>query len=297
MVVPPDAVLPPTDAEIKRTLLETDQQPIEEAAPEPQSEYSPTDEPKIRVIKPQSLPIEEAEPDAVQAAIQQAKVAPPAGLTIINRSKGTPALTRISQQCAGELSGSISGQVWCYGYAIHEGVCLYLNLGGPRMAVEAIRAKLSKGDIVSVTPWDAPAVELTAGEGNTGMYTAFMQNISEAKFTSLILLHDWVINPNYGGKSTTFIFRIAAEQAAAQLKHHITELVKVPVFDDWIEYLYQAGQAAMLVRKTRVGGELDLLTLDLDVDAWTRLITGGLAQGVIGLPSQQFEATLKQGAL
>lgn len=297
MVVPPGAALPPTDAEIKRALLETDQQLIEEDAPEPQSEDSPADEPKIRVLKPQSLPIEGAEPDAVQTAIQQAKVAAPSGLPIMNSSKGSKLLVRISQQCVGELSGSISGQVWCYGYAIHEGVCIYLNLGGPRMAVEAIRAKLSKGDIVSVTPWDAPAVELTAGEGNTGMYTAFMQNISEAKFTSLILLHDWVVNPNYGGKSTTFIFRIAVEQAAAQLKHHITELVKVPVFDDWTGYLYQAGQAAMLVRKTRAGGELDLLTLDLDVDAWTRLITGGLEQGVIELPRQQIAATLKQGAL
>ena len=39
------------------------------------------------------------------------------------------------------------------------------------MAVEAIRAKLIKGEIANCVPWDAPAVELTAGEGNTGMYT------------------------------------------------------------------------------------------------------------------------------
>ncbi len=297
-VVPPGVALPPTDANIKRTLLEKGQQPVEEAAPELQSDDAGADEPKIRVLKPQSLAIEGAEPDAVQLAIQQAKAAPHSNSPpVMSASNGSKSLVHISQQCVGELSGSISGQVWCYGYAIHEGVCIYLNLGGPRMAVEAIRAKLSKGDIVSVTPWDAPAVELTAGEDNTGMYTAFMQNISEAKFTSLILLHDWVVNPNYGGKSTTFIFRIAAEQAAAQLKHHITELVKVPVFDDWTEYLYQAGQAAMLVRRTRAGGELDLLTLDLDVDAWTRLITGGLEQKVIELPDQQIAATLKQGAL
>jgi len=34
----------------------------------------------------------------------------------------------------------------------------------------------------------------------------------------------------------------------------------------------------MLVRKT-------CGAVDLDVDAWTRLITGGLAQGVIRLPT------------
>ncbi|MDX1993675.1 MAG: hypothetical protein SF029_14905, partial [bacterium] len=63
----------------------------------------------------------------------------------------------------------------------------------------------------------------------------------------------------------------------------------------WTAYLYQAGQAAMLVRKTRAGGEIDLLTLNLDVDAWTRLITGGLEQGMIALPDQQLEAAVKEG--
>ncbi|MDX2139462.1 MAG: hypothetical protein SF123_15365, partial [Chloroflexota bacterium] len=267
-VVPPGATLPPTDADIKHTLIETHQQPERKA--EPQPDNTAADEPKIRIIKPQSLPAEGAEPDAVQTAIQQMTVTLPSNmLQVIATSSNSKSLTRISQRCVGELSGSISGQVWCFGYALHEGMCVYLNFGGPRMATEAIRAKLSKGDIVSVTPWDAPAVELTAGEGNSGMYTAFMQHISEAKFTSLILLHDWVVNPNYGGKAVTFIFRVSETQAAAQLKHHITELVKVPVFDEWTAYLYQAGQAAMLVRKTRAGGEIDLLTLNLDVDAWT----------------------------
>ncbi len=52
----------------------------------------------------------------------------------------------------GELTGSITGQVFSYGYAIHDGICVYLNFARPRMAVEAIRAKLSKGDTVTVVP-------------------------------------------------------------------------------------------------------------------------------------------------
>jgi hypothetical protein len=40
----------------------------------------------------------------------------------------------------------------------------------------------------------------------------------------------------------------------------------------------------MLVRKTRAGGGIDLLTVTLDVDAWTWLITGGVEQPVIVLP-------------
>ena len=153
------------------------------------------------------------------------------------------------------------------------------------MAVEAIRARLAKGDIVNCVPWDAPAVELTAGEGNTGKYSDFMQNIPEAKFTSLILLHELVTQPNYGGKSTTCLFHVSDEQAMAQLRCHVTKLVKVPVFADWTGYLWQAGQAAMLVRKTRCQGGLDALAVDLDGDAWTRLITGGLSTGIITLPT------------
>lgn len=152
------------------------------------------------------------------------------------------------------------------------------------MAVEAIRAKFSKGEIVTLVPWDAPSVELTAGEGNTGMYYDFMQHIPEAKFTSLILCHELLINPSYCGNSTTFIFRVDETQAAAQLKHHVTELVKVPVFDEWSHYLYTAGQTAKLVCPTQAGGGVDLLTIDLDVDTWTRLIMSGLEQHLIRLP-------------
>jgi hypothetical protein len=123
-------------------------------------------------------------------------------------------------------------------------------------------------------------LELTTGEGETGKLDAFVQNISEARYTSMILVHEMMTEPNYGGKSTTFIFRTSHEQAIAQLKQHITALVNIPIFEAWSEYLWLAGQAALLVRKTRAGGGIDLWTVELDVDAWTRLITGGLEMGV-----------------
>jgi hypothetical protein len=288
-VVPPGAELPPTDADIKRSLIVTGQQP--EAFPTTvEAIHSDNTEAtnvaaSIRVLKPQSQPPDGAEPDAVQTAIQQVKAAPMTRTAHVQASNGKKSLIPISHQPVGELTGSISGNVWCYGYAIHEGIAIYVNLGGPRMAVEAIRARLAKGEIVNCVPWDAPAVELTAGEGNSGMYTAFLQNIPEAKFTSLILLHEQVMQPNYGGKATTFILRVSDDQATIQLKQHVTELVKVPVFDAWADYLYYAGQTAMLVRKTRSAGGLDVLVVDLDVDAWTRLLTGGLEQNIITLPA------------
>jgi hypothetical protein len=295
-IVPPGAVLPPTDAEVKRALVEGGHQPeavvtdvdmppvsdAEATVTEAEDEEEPKiDEPSVRIIKPV---LSDDDTDPITTAVRQTRpetMHVPGSPPAVN---GRRNLVRIPQTPCGELTGSITGSVWCYGYAVHEGVCVYLNMGGPRMAVEAIRAKLAKGDIVSCTPWDAPSIELTAGEGNTGMYTAFTQNIPEAKFTSLILLHEMVTQPNYGGKSTTYIFHISDEQAMAQLHQHVTKLVKVPVFSDWTGYLWQAGQIAMLVRPTRTGGDVKLWTVDLDVDAWTRLITGGLSQGVIRLP-------------
>ena len=277
-VVPPGVVPLPTDAEIKQALVDSGHPP-EAIKPDVTSEEAEI--PKIRIIKPMS---DDAEPDAIITAIRQTKAEALPVLQHSSSSNGKRNLVRIPQTPCGELTGSITGNVWAYGYAVHEGVCIYLNMGGPRMAVEAIRAKLAKGDQVTCGPWDAPGVELTAGEGNTGMYTAFTQNIPEAKFTSLILLHEMVTQPNYGGKSTTFILHVSDEQAMAQLRHHVTKLVKVPVFLDWTGYLWQAGQSAMLVRKTRSAGGLDVLAVDLDVDSWTRLMTGGLSQGIIRLP-------------
>jgi hypothetical protein len=289
-IVPPGAAPPHTAADLKRALVDSGHQPEaladesmsaeSETAPEPDTPEEPQ---TIRVFKPQPLPVDGTPLDEVQTAIVQAKTQP----TLVLRPAAVSqkrTLAAVGQSYVGELTGSITGNVYCFGYAIHEGICVFVNMGGPRMAVEAIRAKLSKGDIVNCTPWDAPAVELTAGEGNTGMYHDYMQNIPEAKFTSLILCHDLLVNPNYGGKSTTFILRTDEAQAAAKLKHHITELVKVPVFDGWTGYLYHAGQSAMLVRPTRSAGDIDLLSVDLDIDAWTRLITGGIEQGVITLP-------------
>jgi hypothetical protein len=290
--------LAPTDAHATlsdnapATLDPTAKNPLADASrsiqPESLSKLdTPEETPAIRIFKPQLLPRDGKPLDEVRTAIVQAKTQPIPVLQPVAVASSKRPLATIRQAYVGELTGSITGNVYCYGYALYEGVCVFVNMGGPRMAVEAIRAKFSKSEIVNCVPWDAPAIELTAGEGNTGTYTAYMQHLPEAKFTSLILCHDLLVNPNYGGKSTTFIFRTDDAQAAAKLKHHVTELVKVPVFDEWASYLYRTGQMAMLVRQTRSAGDIDLLSVDLDMDAWTRLITGGIEQGVITLPTNQ----------
>ena len=147
----------------------------------------------VRVVKPT---VSASDDDLVSRAVRGTRMPS----TPVSRSTPNPQRWRIPQSACGELTGSISGSVWCYGWAVHAGVCVFVNMGGPRMAVEAIRAKLSKGDIVNCVPWDGPSVELTAGEGETGMYTAYLQTIPEAKFASLILCHEWLTLPNYNGK-------------------------------------------------------------------------------------------------
>ncbi len=99
------------------------------------------------------------------------------------------------------------------------------------------------------------------------------------------MIHDLLTKPNYNGDSTTFIFHISDEQAMVQLLHHITKLVKVPVFPEWTSYLWYAGQTAMLLRPTRTSDDIKLYTVILDCDAWTRLITGALAKGITSLPT------------
>jgi hypothetical protein len=246
-----------------------------DAAP---AETMPDKATAIRIIKPQDSTTSEA----IQQAVRQAKSLPDVISPAIADRK---TLTRIGQEYVGELTGDISGNVHCYGYAIHNGIAVYLNLGGPHTAVEAIRAKLGKGQSVNLVPWDGPAIELTAGEGQTGKYKDFMQKIPEAKFTSLILAHELLVAPNYGGKSTTFIVRTSEAQIVAKLKHHVTELVNIPVFEEWASYLWHAGQKANLVQRTLSAGEIDLWTVSLDIDDWTRLITCGLEQAVIRLPN------------
>ena len=158
--------------------------------------------------------------------------------------------------------------------------------------MEAIRAKLSKGQPVNLHPPDAPSIELAPdndadGNPNTGRYNAFVQNIPEARYMSMILLHEWMIEPNYNGQSVTFIFDTDETITRAKLRHHIRQLVKCAVFDEWTDYLWTAGQAAMLVRKIHSGGGGTLHSIELDETSWSRLIAGGLSQQIIQLPETE----------
>lgn len=206
----------------------------------------------------------------------------------VNRSspKARNKLESIPQEYVGRLTGSVDADVHCYGFALDEGICIYLNMAGPRSGTEAIRAKLGKGDIVNLSPWEGPSIELTAGEGNTGKYEAHLNYLKEVRFASCILLHETVTRPNYNGNAHSYILQISEEQAKAQLYTHIQQLLNIAVFQEWTDYLWKAGQAAMLLRLCRGGGGLKVLSLHLDRTAWTRLLTGALEAQILSLPEK-----------
>ncbi|MEO1666737.1 MAG: hypothetical protein AAFU54_19015 [Chloroflexota bacterium] len=237
--------------------------------------------PAIRIIKPTNL--NHADPDDDLAkAIRNSRNLPTTTHTSSTSAPRTA--TALPMASVGELTGSVTANVHCYGYALDGDQLVFLNMGGPRSGIEAIRAKLSKGDIVNLMRWDAPSIELTAGEGNTGVYRAYINNMSEARFVHCMLVHERFIEPNYSGKSTTYIIQVDEAQAKGQLLHHVRETVRLPVFAHWIDYLWTAGKTAKLIRDTRTGGGLVIKTIDLDVDAWGRLIQYGIAEKVIAIP-------------
>lgn len=240
--------------------------------------------PAVRLIQAAKLKQDATTDDAVTSAIRHATKMPSTAKTVTTPAVQTRHVRRIAQACVGELTGSVIANVFCYGYATHAGTLIYLNMGGPRSGVEAIRAKLAKGQAINLIPDDGPSVELTPGEGITGMYTAYINNMSEARFVSMILAHEHWVDPDYGGKATTYIMHLDDAQAKGQLLHHIRELVSVPVFPQWIDYLWQAGQTAMLLRNCKVDGGITLKSLDLDATAWKRIITGGVANDIIHIP-------------
>jgi hypothetical protein len=159
-------------------------------------------------------------------------------------------------------------------------------MGGARTGVEAIRAKLGKGYVVSCIPDEAEAIELTAGEGQTGKYTPYFALMPEVKLTHLILVHESVLQPNYSGEGIApyaFIIEATPEQAQAQLWQHVRELVKITVFVQWTPYLWEAGIQANLIQRTRSAGGITIWAIQMNRVAWTQVITAGLASQVIGL--------------
>ncbi|MEO8391611.1 MAG: hypothetical protein ABI700_01335 [Chloroflexota bacterium] len=259
-----------------------------QAAPAlPQETVEPEKPPSMTILTAAALLTGSSNPVLLKAAIDSAARAP--AQTVLTDKIGQAnkhSAQAIPQDYLGELTGSVAGDVHCYGYALDNGICIWVNLGGPRMAVEAIRAKLSRGDLVNLTPWDGPAVELTAGEGHSSQYTDCFANMSEHKFCNLILIHKALTEPLYDGKFTTYVLAAHDTTAINKVYEHLQQLVNIPVFPEWRHLLWQAGHTALLIRRIQAAGGLQAFSLNLDTDEWTRLIAGCVQEGTLTFPPQ-----------
>jgi hypothetical protein len=89
--------------------------------------------------------------------------------------------------------------------------------------------------------------------------------------------------PYWAANSTTRWPALTFPRISALISFDTRFAIGRPLFQHYLRLLsYFMGY-----RSSRSDGDIDLLILDLDASAWTRLITGGLANRVIQLPEMQ----------
>jgi hypothetical protein len=187
----------------------------------------------------------------------------------------------IPQSYIGQIS--VIGEVFCYGLAADNDVPVYLDVAGPATSVDAVWAKLALGKEVAVIRYGGErSIYLhPAGEGQ---YARFQRRVAGLRIDHALLVHRAIAAPLYGERSATYVIRASAEQARAKLGAHVAALVRVAVFAQWHGYLERRGRDEGLVRPCACYGGVEVCGVDLDRDAWTRVIGEGLKAGEIQLP-------------
>lgn len=182
----------------------------------------------------------------------------------------------------GELSGAISGDVYSYGYLTLGNQLVFLNMGGPRMAVEAIRARLSRGEMIHLSPDDAPAQEFTVT--GMGKFEDYTENMSSHHFQNTILIHR-NIAPNYNEVDTLTFALILAQfpkQVYSTFHQHLHQLLGVAVFPHWIPTLWATGLSAKFIEKCDGVGAVGY-GVYLKATDWESIISIGVSTGALPL--------------
>lgn len=188
----------------------------------------------------------------------------------------------LPQATVGQVN--IVGECWCLGAILdHDVVPVYLDLAGPATSVEAAWAKLVQGKELAIVRYGGKR-SLYLQSTKEGQLARFQRRIPGLRVDHLILVHRSITQPVYHEKSTTYILRASDEQARAKLGAHIAALVHVAVFAEWHAYLEQRGREEDLLRACMCYGGVEAVAVELDRDAWTRVISSGLEQGEIALP-------------
>jgi|GEM_PF-2561063 len=188
----------------------------------------------------------------------------------------------ITATYCGELSGAIAGDVYSFGYLTLGNQLVYLNMGGPRMAVEAIRSRLSRGEMIHLTPDDAPATEFTVT--GMGKFEDYTENMSSHHFQNTLLVHRNMF-PNYS-EPTTLTFALILAQTPKQVystfHQHLHQLLGVAVFPHWIPTLWSTGLSAQIIEKCSGVGAIGYGVF-LRVSDWESIIALGVSTGALPL--------------
>ena len=177
---------------------------------------------------------------------------------------------------------NVVGDCYVFGAALQGVEPVYLDVAGPATSVEALWAKLAQGKEARIVP-DA-GVSIVLQPPKAGLFARFQRKIAGLGIAHLLLVHKAISEPVYGELSTTYILHTETARTAALVGHHITRLVKVAVFPAWYAYLLAQGRTERLVQACLCYGGVQVESVTLDADAWTRLICAGLFSGAIALP-------------
>ena len=189
-------------------------------------------------------------------------------------------LQHIPQQYTGRMN--VVGDCFVFGAALHDNQPVYLDIAGPATSVEAVWSRLAQGKEARIVPDKGASIVLQPPE--SGLYTRYQRKLEGLAIDHLLLVHKAITEPVYAELSTTYLLFTGKDQATAMLGEHVARLVKVAVFPAWFAYLVQRGRQERLVQRCTCYGGVDMHSITLDIDAWTRIIQAGLASGSICLP-------------
>jgi hypothetical protein len=160
---------------------------------------------------------------------------------------------------------------------------VYLDVAGGNAAVQSVWARLADGQAVHIVPLETGGTNILLQPRAKGSLKPLRKKLALG-LDHLLLLHHDLVEPIYGETSSTYLIELDEGQRVAQLAAHITQLVQIAVFESYHRYLWDAGQAAKLLRRCTCYGGVQLWHLTLDAEQWTALICEGLRENKLELP-------------
>jgi hypothetical protein len=187
----------------------------------------------------------------------------------------------------------VAGDCFCFGAVVdrrspgYKNLPIYLSVAGPSSSVDAVWAKLAQGKEVTIVPDDKNAAAIYLQPNAAGLYTRFQRKIETVGIDHLILIHEDAAEVDYSDLKdapTTYLLCTSTQQKIAKLGDIVRHVVKIAVFDPWLDYVYEEGLRRGLVRGCISYG-VKALAVKLDVRGWTAVITEGLAGKQIAFPN------------